>query len=157
MLDINNELKKIPSMKDWLENRRPHGRVDCGMGWYEILQDMALELEPVVKNFKKFSITGITVDFGDLRIYTQGMPDDDTTQVNAIVQKTIKKSQETCEECGGKSTNIEVDNWWMNRCDLCLNKRQNRKDSAFFYCPYIPLFTKKSVDKYTKENLNATD
>jgi len=86
-------------------------------GWFEIIKDMALELNDVVdKNFKIFEIKQ---KYGSMRITTFS---DYNKQAEDICNKYEIKSQDICEFCGIYGEQKTCNNWVYCICSHCENK-----------------------------------
>lgn len=88
----------------------------CGDGWYNILDDLCAVITEYCKlnNIEIPQVSTIKEKYGTLSFYING---DDT--IWSYVDKAEHRSEITCEVCGMKGENKEVNGWWSTRCDDC--------------------------------------
>ncbi len=121
---------------DILRERCPklfrHGiAFECGIGWYDLLEELCLELEKIIETAEINSnlpegeesysaylyAEQIKEKFGSLRFYMSAA----TNDIYALIDKAEAKSEVTCENCGlpGKMSN---EKWMKIRCQNCGDK-----------------------------------
>ncbi len=87
--------------------------IECGDGWYGILDDLAKAI--VAKSKRPPVITQIKEKFGTLRFYVDAASD----EVWDLIDAAEKKSATVCERCG-KSGVLRADRSWIaTLCDGC--------------------------------------
>ncbi|MCL2774313.1 MAG: hypothetical protein FWD71_13320 [Oscillospiraceae bacterium] len=87
---------------------------EFGEGWYELFEQMLVELQPYDIN-----IIQAKEKYGSLRVYYSGQYD---KEIDKIIEKYEKLSMTICEECG-KSGNLRTDlSWNQTLCNECYNK-----------------------------------
>lgn len=111
--------KKYPGL---YRNRNMDPRFTCmcwgfpGDGWYNLLDELSAILEPL----------GVIADqvkekFGGLRFYYHGGKYDDTSKIDAAIQKAEEVAMKTCEICG-EPGKVRGGGWMQVRCDKCDEK-----------------------------------
>lgn len=91
---------------------------DVGPGWYDILEEAAKRLEPLVQKVRETGIdfypqtAQIKEKFGGLRWYW----DNATDEMYDVIHDAEHKSFETCEECGQPGYTREG-GWLRTLCD----------------------------------------
>jgi ribosomal protein S14 len=110
-------IKPDPSMKN---NLMAFGFM-CGKGWYPLIYETLDKIQAVVdRDGLDLEITEVKEKFGELRIYTSTYSE----KIYKIIQKASEKSTQTCEICGQPGALIEINGWYMTRCEECLKSEQ---------------------------------
>ena len=91
-----------------------------GDGWYSLYYDLCTEIELVIEartlNPMDFYFTTVKEKFGLLRVY---MSDSSRTdEIAEVLEKTAKKSERTCERCGGEGK-MNEQGWLSIKCEEC--------------------------------------
>lgn len=84
--------------------------IECGDGWYDIIDDMCHELEKLDNNDLEFS--QIKEKYGALTVYEDG----GDIQSDIIIENAGKRSLVTCEVCGEIGRLNRDDGWLAVRC-----------------------------------------
>lgn len=90
---------------------------ECGVGWYDILEDF---FKMLTNQKLKVKMSQIKEKYGALRIYIEGTTN--TAEYNILkelVNETELKSIETCEFCGKKGKIRNDNGWYRCRCKHC--------------------------------------
>lgn len=93
--------------------------LDCGRGWFDLIDCMLDEIEDVDIN-KKVYLTQVKEKYGSLRVYF--VVDDSNElfdKVNDIVGKYEELSFIVCEECGASKAELRNHGWYKTLCDKC--------------------------------------
>jgi len=79
---------------------------DCGNGWYQLLKEAVLKLEPLIvaeiakdpegAKFGYYRASQVKEKYGTLRFYLYG----ETDEMSAVIRKAERQSARTCETCG---------------------------------------------------------
>ena len=85
--------------------------IDCGNGWFEILDQMCKELQALKQPLQ---FTQIKEKFGTLRVYTNHCSDES----EHIISKACDSSENTCEMCG-QPGKLDGKTWLSTRCTVC--------------------------------------
>lgn len=85
---------------------------DCEDGWFNLLNNMLEEISNL--EVKDFYFTQIKEKFGTLRVYSENF----TNEIDTIIDKYEKVSENTCEVCGELGELISNKGWWRVRCAL---------------------------------------
>lgn len=95
--------------------------IECGDGWYDLLEEGAAKLEPLFAAAAKadpegygygyFRTTQIKEKYGTLRWYLSGASD----EMYAIVDAAEERSSTTCEQCGEHGT-LRGGGWLYTAC-----------------------------------------
>lgn len=104
---------------------------DCGDGWYALLKEACLALEPIMAALKAkdpeayslgyFRATQIKEKYGTLRFYLSG----NTPETDAIIAKAEKRSAVTCEQCG-KPGKMRGRGWLYTACNRHTKKEDKQ-------------------------------
>ena len=120
--ELQNELKtKFPRTFVHLQGsgrfRICSDGISCGDGWYELLYQMAKQMETVLiglsDDYLDFAPVQIKEKFGTLRVYT----DCTTLELNRIIEAAEMESETTCEVCGREGVVVSTEQGWL-KC-LC--------------------------------------
>lgn len=84
--------------------------IECGDGWYNILDELFSEL-----NKHDVQLMQVKEKFGGLRVYLNGGSD----EVYNLIDKAEEKSFKTCESCGNPGKNQEINYWLYTVCEEC--------------------------------------
>jgi len=95
--------------------------VECGEGWYDLLDKLMTEIESVCPG--GVCISQIKEKFGGLRFYVDGAP----REVFDIIDKYEALSEKTCESCGGPGKQTD-DGWIVTLCEKCDEKRRKARE-----------------------------
>ena len=92
-------------------------------GWYQAFgEDMCMELKEVIDEVDdpdwEYQILQIKEKFGELRWYTNGVPEEIYQRVDDIIEKYTLKSSHTCIYCG-KPANWRARGWIEPLCEDC--------------------------------------
>lgn len=104
--------------------------IECGDGWYDIIDVLCGNIQHHIKYNSKglseeeksavqFTAEQIKEKFGGLRFY--GYNSDD--KISAMISIAESLSVRTCEYCGDKAT-VQTNGWIKNLCDKCSDKRR---------------------------------
>lgn len=108
--ELLNEYPQLP----WLE-------VD--LGWIPIISDMMKELSPYFQKDPTFKIEQVKQKFAGLRVYFSSR-EQNYEEINAIVNKSVKRASLTCEMCGAtEGVAVVSPRYWMfNLCPNCFER-----------------------------------
>ena len=101
---------------------------ECGIGWYDLLEELCLELEKIIEMAEINSklpegedsysaylyAEQIKEKFGTLRFYMSAAKD----EIYAKIDKAEARSEITCEACG-KPGKLNREKWLKVRCETC--------------------------------------
>lgn len=92
-----------------------------GDGWYDILDNLCSKLE-------KYDIVLAQVKekFGGLRVYIEGVNEDDWEEVYQMISEAEETSYKVCEYCGKPATLNNERYWWRTVCDGCEEERREK-------------------------------
>lgn len=106
----------------------------CGDGWYKLIRKLSKKLEKLVeKEMRIEPVAGmedildeylfphastVKEKFGTLRFYMTTSTD----EMEAEIDKAIRESARTCEDCGRPGRNKSVGGWYRTQCVKCRNK-----------------------------------
>lgn len=116
--DLINKYPRLFRQKDLpLTHTAMCWGIDCGPGWYNLLDNMCKELQYLTdeKGHPQIEFTQIKEKFGTLRVYTSGESDEQFE----VIRDYEYLSGYTCEECG-EMGEIKGDYWIVTRCPNCL-------------------------------------
>lgn len=106
--------------------RAPEGRspfalfyFECGDGWFELLLDLARQLEPLAKSAHDVcdglpAAVQVKEKFGTLRFYLSH----GTDEMYALIRDAEERSARTCESCG-KPGKVGGRGWLRCSCEEC--------------------------------------
>jgi len=101
--------------------------IECGVGWFELIQKMCEEIEKT-ENAHKLPQLYIKEKFGRLRVYTSSFED---SSYMGIIDNILKKyehlSTTICEDCGQAGKLTTVGYWLSTICDACKEIYDNKK------------------------------
>lgn len=105
--------------------------LDCGDGWFNILDVLSFNIEQHIKNLisqaewakknksprcvqvlDKVRYSQIKEKFGTLRVYTDGTDD----EINGMIRMAEAMSGRTCEECGAPGE-LRPGGWYRTLCN----------------------------------------
>jgi hypothetical protein len=106
--------------------------IECGNGWYTIIDNMFEEIYQIYKSNKKevskLHVLQIKEKFGQLRVYMAGFNDD----IEEIINRYEDISKITCEACGEIGDICIKDHWLKTLCPKHLEEygyeKFNKKD-----------------------------
>ena len=86
--------------------------IECGDGWYDLIDQVCNRL----LEFKGVEFMQVKEKFGELRIYTDGLPAEYSDKVWDIIGDATEESRTVCEVCGepGKIRSLA---WIRTLCD----------------------------------------
>lgn len=101
---------------------------ECGIGWYDLLEELCVQLEAIIEKAELNSIVPegeedyvsylyaeqVKEKFGTLRFYMSAA----TNEIYALIDAAEAKSEVTCEDCG-KPGKLNNDKWMRVRCNNC--------------------------------------
>ena len=89
--------------------------IEHGYGWYGLTLPIIEEvrLHNIKNPGNKIQISQIKEKFGSLRIYLSSEPE----YLEKMILKAEHESEKTCEICGAKGTNKEINGWYMTLCE----------------------------------------
>lgn len=104
---------------------------EVGNGWYKLLKEAALKLEPLIvteiaKNpqgweYGFFRASQVKEKYGTLRFYLSG----GTDEMYAITDKAERQSSKICEKCG-KPGKLRGRGWLYTACNRHTRKEDQR-------------------------------
>lgn len=122
-------------MKNWDTLRQECPRLykqyvafDCGMGWYDIIRDLSIELESILSDYAEnykvvegeeneiiemFAVQ-IKEKYGTLRFYMSC----ETDEMMRLIHEAEALSSQTCENCGAFAK-MRGTKWFEVKCDDC--------------------------------------
>lgn len=116
-------LKKYPMIFSGVDPNHgsdmPWG-IECGDGWYLILERLCQEIRGrVVKHHApQVKFTQIKEKFGELRIYYSGCD----KHVDELIDLAVIASKSVCEMCGAQGASQRTCHGWIKTlCTDCLN------------------------------------
>lgn len=106
---------------------------ECGIGWYDILHDLAQQIElhmqacEVFKEYRDgnsegFYVFQIKEKFGGLRFYQNGNCDD----IHILIKEAENQSLQTCEVCGNPGKMRQHGGWLSTKCEDCYKKAEEK-------------------------------
>jgi len=102
---------------------------ECGDGWYELLQEMCVEIAKAYTNQSveiDFKPLQIKEKYGTLRVYF-ATSEEMYKPIQKIIDKYKKKSETICEECGQLGMMRNDLNWIRVLCDTHYQSALNIK------------------------------
>lgn len=82
---------------------------ECGDGWFTILRELSLRLEPLGV------VAGqVKEKYGVLRFYGEG---DGGEEAERAIEEAERRSAETCEECGRPGALVARRGWYSTFCE----------------------------------------
>lgn len=91
-IKLENRLyKKFKFLK-----RKVMSSIDCGDGWYPIIDSMCAELKALATLPDDFVITKVFNKFGDMKVFSRN----GNNGTRAIIERAFDKSMEICDSCG---------------------------------------------------------
>lgn len=115
--------------------------LECGAGWYDLLDDLCTKIEKELKKIKNdkeeypFQIDQVKEKFGTLRFYVSSATD----RIYEFIDEAENKSETTCEVCGEPGKTLCIRRWLTTLC---------------------PKHAAKGLDKWKKsiiENMSSTE
>lgn len=94
--------------------------VECGEGWYNILDDLCKKLCKYPIQFAQ-----VKEKFGALRIYhvvADDVTDEENVDIDGLISDAENLSCDTCENCGEPGY-MRSGGWMATRCDPCEEKK----------------------------------
>lgn len=98
--------------------------IECGQGWYPIIEDMASWLEGEAATLKSAGktppvIVQVKEKFGTLTIHVNGFPTDRfLSELRPRLDAASERSKTVCELCGAPGS-LRKDGHMRTRCDKC--------------------------------------
>lgn len=85
-------------------------------GWINLVSALCEEIQNVIneKNLEDYEVCQVKEKFGELRWYDWG----GSPEIDEIIEKYRRKSQQTCASCGKPATKISL-GWICPWCDDC--------------------------------------
>jgi hypothetical protein len=95
--------------------------VDCGNGWYTIIDTLCRLIQHYVQNHPDDSVEAVQVKekYGGLRFYISGGDD----YVDGLIRFAEELSYMTCEQCGSTQGVTQTKGWVYTLCNQCLFDR----------------------------------
>lgn len=95
--------------------------IECGSGWYDLIYKMCEEIEQLYKDKNveiktDLEIIQIKSKYAELRMYYNSTF---CTELNVVIDKYVKLSTETCEECGLPGELVDQDGFVIVLCENC--------------------------------------
>lgn len=92
--------------------------MECGDGWFSLLQDLSLRLEGICEaqvavGEVPLLASQLKKKFGGLRFYL----DDYNEEARALIEEAKERARQTCDICGGPGSLRTVRGWLTTRCD----------------------------------------
>lgn len=99
--------------------------VECGPGWYDILDRLCGELIGMAKNdgLQLPCVLQIKEKFGTLRFYI----DRGSEEMDARIHKAEVESSTVCELCGEPGERTIIDGWFSTVCQRHVVELSNKK------------------------------
>lgn len=96
--------------------------LECGDGWFNILDELGSKLEPLIANLVKdkpelgeaYTAIQVKEKFGGLRFYMNGTTD----EIEELISEAEDLSYKTCEKCGSPGK-ANATGWISTLCDKC--------------------------------------
>jgi len=96
----------------------------CGDGWYQLLLDVSMKIETVAEQMKLQGVqenclpvaVWVREKYGELCIHV----DNETSDINELLEKAEALSATTCEVCGSEGK-MRQRGWFSCLCDRCVN------------------------------------
>lgn len=107
-----------------------HWGLDCGNGWYKIIDELSEKLEPY-----HVVASQVKEKFGSLRFYLESVPLESFEEIYAHVDKAGIKSSKVCETCGSPGS-IRGEGWFKCICDDCETKSAIIRKIRDEHCKY---------------------
>ena len=85
--------------------------IECGDGWYNLLNDMCKQ---IIESNSNTEFEQIKVKYGTLRVYAVATD----PIVDSIISKAEHRSASTCDVCGERGK-INDGPWYRVRCESC--------------------------------------
>jgi len=113
--------------------------IECGDGWYELLDNLCKELEAIhIATGIKTEAVQVKEKYGTLRFYHTTILFSSFFQklfrrqpaktwddiIDAVVDKAESKSAVTCEVCGDWGSLCYKGYWYATRCESCAKKER---------------------------------
>ena len=119
MRNINTLIDKYPKLlSDLLFNRRDSFGVECGDGWFDLINTLC---EDIIRVDPTAIATQVKEKFGTLRFYVSAAED----EVFDLIDKAEDASGKICEECGAPGK-TEGKMWLKTICKKC------KKESKYY-------------------------
>ena len=119
--------EKVKALEDKYSFFRPFRGVECGDGWYGIIDELCEVLSLV--NFKGTKVEYIKEKFGGLRVGLSHIGGDNYGIMISAIDRAHEKSLETCEECGKVGKLRSIIGWWLKTlcydCEIKMKKQLN--------------------------------
>lgn len=128
------EAKQIANdmdLSDYLQKKYPqlvHKCFDCSIreGWHPLILYLCDYLQGFSEKNPKIGIAQIKEKFAQLRVYLNGVPNEDYDSVYSVVNMLENLSLKYCENCGTTeqvTTDAKNRYWIKTFCDKCHNER----------------------------------
>lgn len=100
--------------------------IGCGIGWYEILDDLCAKLHKLFTDLKLEgedypAVEQVKEKFGTLRFYMENMKKlskEDKEKVYAFITEAEHRTETTCERCG-RPGEVAPGGWISVLCGVC--------------------------------------
>jgi len=99
-------------------------------GWFNIIRDLSLKLEREIEELKKNGVADDALPmavqskekYGELCLYMTTATD----KMYDMIKEAVKKSCETCEECGKPGKIRDHRHWIITLCEKCNEEREKK-------------------------------
>jgi hypothetical protein len=112
--------EKVKALEDKYQFFRPERGVECGDGWYKIIDRLCDSLSDV--NLKGAKIIIVKEKFGGLRVGLSSIGMENYPTVALAIKRAEENSCKVCEECGQRGRTRNINGWLETLCDGCLAK-----------------------------------
>lgn len=90
-----------------------YGSLDVGPGWYRLIVDLDRELAAIDPGFQ---LIQIKEKFGGLRYFVEFEPDRPRPGFDELIRAAERRSERTCEQCGGDGGLTRRGSWVRTLC-----------------------------------------
>ncbi len=116
--------EKVKVLEDKYPFFRPFLGVECGNGWFGIIDDLCKTLSVI--NFKGAMIEYIKEKFGGLRVGLSHVGGVNYEIMLSAIDRAHEKSLKTCEECGEVGKLRDINGWLKTLCYDCTIKMKKQ-------------------------------
>lgn len=112
--------EKVKALEDKYLFFRPIWGVECGDGWYKIIDQLCQSLSGM--DLKGAWIVTVKEKFGGLRVGLSSIGMESYPAVASAIEYAEESSCKICEECGRNGRIRNINNWLKTLCDECSAK-----------------------------------
>ena len=113
--------EKVKALEDKYPFFRPFWGVECGDGWFGVIDDLCKILSALDLGGAK--VEYIKEKFGGLRVGLSYIVGENYEVTLGVIDYAYERSIGTCEECGQTGKLRDIKGWLKTLCDECSAKK----------------------------------